>query len=62
MPQQDTDRPTRHDIEAFFVEQGFGNVELLEGWDGEDLDDLRDLLTDEEFERLIDRFGDDESR
>jgi hypothetical protein len=39
-----------------FEEDGWGNVELLEGWDGEDLEELRPLLTDEEFQALLDRF------
>lgn len=59
MPQHTSERA--REIEAFFVEQGFGNVELLEGWDGEQLEDLRDLLSEEEFETLLDRFGADEA-
>jgi hypothetical protein len=45
-----------HQVQAFFVEQGFGNVELLDGWDGKELDELSNLLTEEEFQLLIDYF------
>ena len=45
------------EIRRIFEEEGFGNVELLEDWDGERLDDLASLLTDEEFEMLQDRLG-----
>lgn len=43
-----------HEVKRIFEEQGFGNAELLEGWDGEDLDQLADLLTEEEFQTLLD--------
>ena len=39
-----------HTVRAIFEEEGFGNVELLEGWDGEDTQELFALLTDEEFQ------------
>ncbi len=45
-----------HRARQVFEENGWGNLELLDGWDGEDLEELRDLLTEEEFQTLLDRF------
>ena len=45
-------------VQEIFEEHGFGNVELLEGWDGDDLRDLSDLLTEDELQILLDRFED----
>ena len=41
-------------VRSIFQEHDFGNVELLEGWDGNDLEELCDLLTEEEFQTLLD--------
>ena len=43
-------------IRRIFEEQRFGNAELLEGCN--DLEDLRDLLTPEEMEILLDELRD----
>ena len=42
------------EVRKIFEEHGFGNVELLEGWDGEELGELEDLLSEEEFQTLLD--------
>lgn len=36
-----------------FQEMEWGNVELLDGWDGVDLAELRPLLDEDDFERLL---------
>jgi hypothetical protein len=46
------------EVRRIFEEYGFGNVELLEGWDGDQLEDLADFLTAEEFQTLIDDLED----
>lgn len=43
----------RRQILRIFQEQEWGNVELLDGWDGVDLDELRPLLDEDDFERLM---------
>ena len=46
-----------------FQDQEWGNLELLDAWDGDDLTELRDLLSRDEFETLQDRLrGLDEER
>lgn len=42
------------EVRRIFEEQGFGNAEMLEGWDGDDLDELADLLSEDEFQTLLD--------
>ena len=37
-----------------FQDQEWGNLELLDAWDGDDLTELRDLLSRDEFETLQD--------
>ena len=51
-------QPTLETVRRIFEEQGFGNAELLEAWDGEGLDYLRDLLTEEEMQVLLDELQD----
>ena len=51
-----------HEVKRIFEEQGFGNAELLEGWDGQNLDDLMELVTEEEFQTLLDQLQDDDDR
>lgn len=51
------------EVRRIFEEQGFRNLELLEEWDGHELDDLSDFLTEEEYQTLLDELADwDESR
>jgi len=45
-----------------FADEGWGNLELLDGWDGEDLEEIRALLRDDEFQTLLDALQDDEER
>ena len=41
------------EVRRIFEEFGFGNIELLEGWDGDEIEELADLLTEEEYETLL---------
>jgi hypothetical protein len=52
----------RRTVREFFEREGWGNVELLDGWDGEDLEELRTVLDDEEFQTLLDHLEDQDSR
>lgn len=45
------------EVKQIFEECGFGNAELLEGWDGDELAELADLLTEEEFQTLLDKLA-----
>lgn len=50
------------EVRRIFEDLGFGNIELLEGWNGDDLEELTDFLTEEEFESLLDELGDLDDR
>jgi hypothetical protein len=50
----------RRKVLRIFEAEDWGNLELLDGWDGEDLDDLRAILDEEEFQTLLDRLQDQE--
>lgn len=51
------------EVERIFEEYGFANADVLEGWDGEDLGDLAAVLTEEEYQTLLDELEEgDESR
>lgn len=43
----------RRQVVRIFQEQEWGNVELLDGWDGVDLGELRPLLDEDDYERLL---------
>ena len=49
-------------VRQIFEDRDWGNVELLEGWDGKELDELRSILSDEEFETLLDELAETEER
>lgn len=56
-------RERRRHVLRIFDEQSWGNLELLDAWDGEDVDELKNILTEEEFQTLLDRLADlDEGR
>jgi len=48
----------RREVLRIFEEQDWGNLELLDGWDGDDLDELHSLLDEEEFQTLLDELSD----
>ena len=45
-------------IERIFDEQGWENADWLEAWDGEILEDLREVLSDQQYQTLVDRLQD----
>ena len=51
-------RQRRREVLRIFDEESWGNLELLDGWDGEDLDELKSILDEEEFQVLLDRLRD----
>jgi hypothetical protein len=53
-------RRRRRAVLRIFREEDWGNLELLDEWDGENLDELKTLLDDEEFQKLLDRLQEDE--
>lgn len=54
----DTD-DRRGEIERILQEMGAEGIEGLEEWDGEDLDALRGILDEEQYETLLDRLSED---
>jgi hypothetical protein len=52
----------RRQVIRIFEDQDWGNLELLDGWDGENLDELRDLLDEDEFQTLVDQLEEDDAR
>jgi len=42
------------EVRRIFGEYGFGNFELLERWEGDDLRELAGILTEEEYQTLLD--------
>jgi len=49
---QRTDR--LREVQRIFEEYGFSNAELLMDWNGEELEELAEFLTEEEFQTLLD--------
>lgn len=41
-------------VERILFEQGWEEVEGFEDWDGDDVDALREILTPEQYETLLD--------
>ena len=41
-----------------FADEGWGSLELVDEGDGDDLEELRALLRESEFETLLDRLKD----
>lgn len=46
------------EVQRLFYEEGLGDPDLLEEWDGEDVEALREFLTEEEYQTLIDHLED----
>ncbi len=55
---RDPARERRDHVLRIFEDEGWGNLELLDGWDGDELDELKDILDPEEFQTLLDRLRD----
>jgi hypothetical protein len=54
MKQQPRQIERMAEVKRIVEEYGFCQVEVFESWDGEDLNDLREFLTDDEFQTLLD--------
>jgi len=54
-------RQRRREVLRIFDQESWGNLELLDGWDGEDLDELKTILDEDEFQTLVDRLADVEA-
>mgnify|MGYP001305615645 CR=1 FL=1 len=52
----------RRDVLRVFEQERWGSMELLDGWDGEELDELKTILDEEEFQTLLDRLRDQDER
>ena len=52
-------RERRRRVLRIFDEESWGNLELVDGWDGDDLDELKTVLGEEEFQVLLDRLAGD---
>ena len=50
----------RRAVLRIFEDEGWGSLELVSDWSGEDLEELRALLRPAEFEMLLDRLKDQE--
>ena len=48
----------RDRVERVFYEMGWDNLEDIGDWSGEDLDALREILPEEQFEALLDQLAD----
>ena len=46
-------RDRRQRALQIFQQMEWGNVELLDGWDGEELAELQPLLDEDDYERLL---------
>jgi len=60
-PKADERAERAREIRRIFEDQGF-ELELLERWDGDDVEQLREVLTPEEFETLLDELQGSEER
>jgi len=49
-------------VRHIFQEEGWGSLELVDEWNGGELDELRSLLRPEEYETLLDQLRDLEDR
>lgn len=49
----------RNEVERILDELGAEAVDDLGDWDGQDIEDLRKILDDDQFEALMDQLSDD---
>lgn len=43
------------EVRRIFEECGFGNVALLDSWDGDQFEELAEFLSEEEYQTLLDK-------
>lgn len=53
-PEQTDPKSARQRVERVFQEQGWDNVEDIDDWGGEELEALRSMLSEEQYEALLD--------
>lgn len=52
-------KPTeRERVERVFQEQGWENLQDIDDWRGDDLEALRSLMSEEQYEALVDALAD----
>lgn len=57
------ERDTRREVvERIFDEMGWENLEWVQEWDGAAIEDLREVLTEEQFQALLDQLQDQDLR
>jgi predicted O-methyltransferase YrrM len=49
-------------VRRIFEQYGIGDLELLERWSGDELEELAESMTEEEFQLLLDRLEASEER
>lgn len=49
-------------VERALYELGWENVEWLEEWDGEDVESLREVLSEEQYQALADQLQEQDAR
>lgn len=55
---ESTEKSARvREVQRIFEDYGFGNIELLESWEGDDLGELSEFLSPEEFQTLVDELA-----
>jgi len=54
MQQPHDQESRRRTLERLFFERGWEQVEEAGNWDGQEVEDLRGALTEEQFEALVD--------
>lgn len=59
---QKQQKQRRQEVLRIFEQERWGNLELLDGWDGDELDELKTLLDEEEFQTLLDRLREQDER
>jgi hypothetical protein len=50
----------RRAVERVFYEMGWENLAQLDDWDGDELEPLRRVLPEEQFQALLDQLADEE--
>jgi len=55
-PTKQKDR--KEEVERLFDEMGWEDVDRIDEWDGSDIEQLREVLTEEEFDSLLEELDD----
>lgn len=57
-----TDEARVREVRRIFEDYGLSNVELLETWDGRDVEALRGEMSEEEYQTLLDQLQEPDFR